>query len=221
MLPNWLSATQINTWHVDSIRSFPRRVRKTRKLEFWKFIDTLLSAQLDSQFCSRVETYIRCFPSVSIIISDWLATKYKQSTMPWLANTVFCLSSKMSFQQPKLTCKHVFLVDFLAREFPADCFFNSPSWTCKNVFLVEFLTRAFSADVFPTAQAELAKTCFSWTFLHENFQQTSFQQPTLNLQKRVSRGLSGTRISLVMSLITLQFSQPPANHAQVRHKEVT
>ena len=64
---------------------------KDWKLEFWKPEDTLMSWQ-DSQFSPHVQcwaTHTRCFPTVSVIPSDWLATKCKhwsrQHSFDWPA----------------------------------------------------------------------------------------------------------------------------------------
>ena len=100
----------------------------------------LLLSRLDSQFClcAVSSTHIQFFPQVSIIASDWPATK--QSTQFSLPNTIA----------------------FLQQAVPS------------------------------TTQAELAE--------------------------RVSRGLPSTRIPLVMSLLTLQFSQTTVAHIPVRNK---
>ena len=77
------SPTVTLTWHAGK--------HKVHKLHHrcWKFDDSLLSRQ-DSKFCPRAEcsAHFRCFPSVSIITSDWpVQVKYFR----WSLYTLYLL----------------------------------------------------------------------------------------------------------------------------------
>ena len=88
------------------LTKFAHFVEWLERLEFPKHDDTLL---LDFQFCLHVNslTHIRCFPAVSLIISDCLATKHKQPTRHWLANIILLIQQTvLSTMQAELakTC---------------------------------------------------------------------------------------------------------------------
>ena len=136
-------------------------VRKIRKLEFWKPSDNLKS-WLDPQFCPyKSSVDIRCSHAVSMITSDWLATKHSQQGLDrpthdfvypadcLFNNTWFCLSSRLSFQQ------HMIL-------FIQQTVFSTTHAELAKTFLVDIVHKTFTCHVFANI-AVFTDRCWSLT----------------------------------------------------------